>query len=206
MMDVHRINAALRRLPVWPVYLSGAAAVAGYFALAAGGWLGPDPVRTLEQDLGRLAIRELIAVLAISPLRDFTGINLLRFRRALALAATLAVTVHLAVWLFLDLPGLSLVWREILERPYIAVGMAAFALMIPLAVTSFNAAIQRLGAAGWRRLHRLTYGVIVLAGLHFVMLRKGWQAEPLIHFAIILVLLLARLWPRRSARRIRQGA
>ncbi len=205
MMDVHKINALLRKIPVWPVHVLGALAVAGYFALAAAGRLGPDPVRILEQDLGRLALKELIAVLAISPWRDFTGINLLRFRRAIALAAVLAVTVHLGVWLFLDLPGISLLGREILKRPYITIGMAAFALMIPLALTSSNAAIRRLGAMRWRRLHRLTYPLIVLCAIHFIMLRKGWQAQPMVYLAIILILLLARLLPRKTPARARQG-
>ena len=201
IMHAHAINAFLRRLPPWPVYILGVLAIAAKIWLAASGHMGPDPVRTLEQELGRLGLQELLAVMAITPLRRLSGISLLRFRRALALVAVFTIAAHLAVWLLLDVQGISAFWREIIKRPYITVGMAAFILMIPLAATSTNAAIRRMGARGWRRLHMLSYPVILLAGVHFIMLRKGWQAEPLFYMAAIMMLLALRLpWSVRPLR------
>ena len=92
----------------------------------------------------------------------------------------------------LDVGILSQIWADIVKRPYITVGMVGFALMIPLAVTSNNRSVRKLGSV-WRKLHKLTYAVGVLGGLHFVMLAKGFQLEPLIYMAVILMLLAARL-------------
>lgn len=189
-----RINATARKLPVWPLYILGVLPAVAEYALGLTGRLGVDPVKAIEHQLGLYALQLLIIGLAITPMRRYLGINLLRFRRAIGLLAFFYVCAHLATWLLLDIQLLwGQIWRDILKRPYITIGMAAFALMIPLAVTSNNKVLRRMGAAAWRRLHKLTYLVAVLGAVHFVMLVKGWQLEPLIYLAIILALLALRL-------------
>ena len=202
-----RIGRLVGRVPVTTVYAVGLMLIAWPFARALTGALGPDPVRTLEQDLGLSALQVLVAMLAVTPLRRLTGISLLRFRRALGLTALMIVIAHLSVWLFLDVADVGRIWNDIVRRPWITVGMAAFLMMLPLAATSTASAIRRLGAAAWRRLHMLTYVLVPLAGVHFVMVRKGWQAEPLLYLALIALLLALRLerllLRRRSASRPR---
>ncbi len=193
------VNALARRLPAWPVYVLGVLPIAWWFWLGVNGGLGPDPVRTLEREIGLYALQLLAVVLAITPLRRLLGINLLRYRRALALVAFFAVVSHLLVWALLDVQDMALVWEDIVKRPYITIGMLAFVLMLPLALTSSNVAIRRLGARRWRRLHRLTYLIVPLAATHFVMVRKGWQAEPLAWLAIVMILLGLRALQRSAA-------
>ncbi len=198
-----RIGRLAGRVPVATVYVVGILLIAWPFMQALTGALGPDPVRTLEQNLGLSALQVLVAMLAVTPLRRFAGINLLRFRRALGLTALMIVSAHLTVWLFLDVGEPARIWNDILRRPWITVGMIAFLMMLPLAATSSGAAIRRLGAATWRRLHMLTYVLVPLAAVHFVMVRKGWQVEPLIYLAIVALLLslrLERMLPRRRSR------
>ena len=139
-----------------------------------------------------MALQFLIAGLAVTPLRRYLGINLLKFRRAIGLIAFYYVTLHLLVWLFLDVQILSQIVADILKRPYITIGMLGFALMVPLAITSNNWSVRKLGAA-WRRLHTLVYGAAVLGALHFVMLSKGFQIEPLIYLGAVIALLALRL-------------
>ena len=191
-MIVDRINGLARRVPLWAVWLVYGSAVPWLLYLGMTGGLGAEPIKALEHELGEIALQLLIIGLCITPLRRFTGVNLLRFRRAIGLLAFAYVVLHLAVWAVLDLGALDRVWADIVKRPYITVGMLAFVLMVPLALTSNNASVRRLGAR-WRRLHRLTYAVALLGALHFVMLRKGWQVEPLLYLAVILLLLALRM-------------
>lgn len=188
------INALIRRLPTLPLYVLGAAYPPWLLYLGLSGGLGVDPVKVLEHDLGRAGLQLLIAGLCITPLRRFAGINLLRFRRCLGLLAFLYIGLHLLVWLVLDVQILSQVWADILKRPYVTIGMAGFAAMIPLALTSNRLSLRRLGRH-WQRLHRLTYLVALLGGGHFVMQAKGIQLQPLVYFALILALLALRLRP-----------
>ncbi len=186
------INQVARRLPTWPVYLLGVLPFVWLFWLAVGNGLGPDPAKALEKELGGLAIKFLIATLCITPLR-WTGINLIRFRRALGLLAFFYVAMHLTTWIGLD-KGLR--WAEIIadlyKRPYIIIGMAGFLVMVPLAITSTNRAIRSMGPLAWRRLHTLSYVAAMAGALHFVMLKKTWATEPLIYLAIVTALLMAR--------------
>ncbi|HHS88864.1 MAG TPA: protein-methionine-sulfoxide reductase heme-binding subunit MsrQ [Rhodobacteraceae bacterium] len=186
------INGQLRRVPTWLVYIAGVFPVVWFFYLGFTGGLGPEPIKALEQELGRLSLQVLIAVLAVTPLRKYTGISLLNFRRALGLLVFFYVVVHLSVWLFLDVQIWSQIWADIVKRPYITIGMAGLLLMVPLAITSNNLSMRKLGAATWRKLHKLTYVVAVLGAVHFVILRKGWQVEPLIYLTIIALLLATR--------------
>ncbi len=191
---VQSINTASRKVPAWSLYVVGLLPPLFLVWQLFNGQLGVDPVKTLEHQLGEWALWLLIAGLAITPLRNQFGINLIKFRRALGLVAFLYVGLHLAVWLFLDM-GLLLdqILRDIVKRWYITIGMASFVLMIPLAITSNNASLRKLGGATWRKLHKLVYGAVLLGGLHFVILVKGWQVEPLLYLALIIFLLALRL-------------
>lgn len=201
------ISAGARRVPVWSVWLVALAPVPWLFWAAATGGLGVEPVEALEHRLGLFALQFLIAGLAVTPLRRHLGVNLLRFRRALGLIAFTYVTLHLAVWLVLDVQIPAQIWADILKRPYITIGMAAFLLLLPLALTSNDRSVRRLGPA-WRKLHKLAYVAAILGGLHFVMLAKGFQLEPLLYMAAILALLALRLRGARprGARRLADSA
>ena len=192
------VNSALRRVPAWPLYIVAVFPPVWFFYLGLTGGLGAEPIEALEHKIGELALQLFVLVLAITPIRDWFGINLVKFRRALGLIVFFYVLFHLLVWLVLDLQ-FSGFWADILKRPYITIGMIAFALLIPLAVTSNNWSIRKLGPLGWRRLHKLTYAAGILGAVHFVMLAKGFQIEPLIYLGAILVLLAARIkLPKRS--------
>jgi methionine sulfoxide reductase heme-binding subunit len=194
---IDTVNQAARRLPTWPVYVLGMLPFAWLIWRAVGNDLGPNPAEALERQLGEYGLKFLIAALCVTPLR-WAGVNLVKFRRALGLLAFAYILLHLATWVGLDK---ALRWSEILadlyKRPYIIIGMLGFVAMIPLAVTSTNAAIRRMGPLAWRRLHQLTYLAALAGALHFVMLKKTWATEPLIYLGIVAVLLLARLWHRQ---------
>lgn len=196
------INRVMRGLPVWAVYLGGLAPLPILFWMGATGGLGVDPIESLEHRYGLLGLQFLVAGLCVSLLRRFLGINLIRLRRAIGLIAFYYIVAHLSVWLILDLHSLSAAWEDVLERPYITVGMGAFVLLVPLAATSNDYACRKLGPA-WRRLHRLTYIAVPLGAAHYVMLSKGWQLEPLIYAALIAALLAARVWPKRRVGALR---
>ncbi len=188
-----RVNGVLRRVPVWPVYALGALPPFWFLYLGLTGGLGVEPITELEHRLGEIGLQALIAALAVTPLRRFTGISLLRFRRAIGLLAFYYIACHLLVWLVLDIRDLGRIWEDILERPYITIGMAGFLLLVPLAVTSNDASVRRLGAAAWKRVHWLAYPATILGAAHFVMLVKGWQIEPMLYLGAILALLAARI-------------
>jgi sulfoxide reductase heme-binding subunit YedZ len=171
--------------------------------LTGTGGLGADPVAEIEHRLGLWALRMLMITLAISPLRQLTGqAVLLRFRRMLGLYVFAYATLHLTAYLVLDLRGYwAQIFEEIVKRPYITVGFAAWLLLIPLAVTSTKSAIRRLGR-NWGRLHKLVYVIAVLAVLHFWWLVKSDIREPLLYATILAVLLGWRLGRKLiSARR-----
>lgn len=195
-MIADRLNRLARRVPATVLYVLGLVQALWLFYLGATGGLGVEPIKALEHELGEIALQLVIAGLCITPLRRFAGINLLKFRRALGLMAFFFVTLHLLVWLVLDVQIPALIWADILKRPYITVGMLAFALMIPLAMTSNGWSVRRLGAR-WRKLHRLTYAVAVLGGIHFLWLVKGFQIEPILYLAAIVLLLALRVRPVR---------
>jgi len=198
-MDKQAINTRIRKVPTWPLYAAAPLPIAWLYYRGLTGGLGVDPVKAIEHQLGLWALQLLIVGLAITPLRRHLGINLLKFRRVTGLSAFLYVVAHLLTWLALDIQFLwDQIGRDILKRPYITIGMSGFALMLPLAATSYNGAIRRMGAAAWGRLHKLTYPVVVLGGVHYLMVVKGWQIEPMIYLAVITLLLGLRLRPRNG--------
>lgn len=194
---VDRLNQSLRRVPIWPLYILLSLPIPYFFYLGLTGGLGPEPINALEREYGALGLKLLIAGLAITPLRRFAGLNLIRFRRAIGVMTFVYILSHFLVWAFLDIQTLDRVWSDILKRPYITIGMAGFLCLIPLAATSNNWSVRRLGPR-WRKLHKLTYAAVILGGLHYIWLVKGIQLEPLIYMAVILGLLALRIPGRRK--------
>jgi len=198
---MNALNGGLRKIPAWTLYIVGAGWAGWLFYSALIGALGPEPINALEREYGALALKLLIAGLVITPLRNFVGLNLIKFRRALGLTAFFYVVLHLSVWLLLDVQALAQVWTEIVKRPYITIGMVGFVALIPLALTSNNRSLRKMGPLRWRKLHKLTYLAVVLGGVHFLMLVKGWQWEPILYLATILLLLATRILPTRASRK-----
>ena len=191
------LNQMARKPPTWAVYGLGALYPAWLLWQGLTGGLGVDPVKVMEHALGEAGLQLLIAGLCITPLRRYAGLNLLRFRRAIGLLSFSYIALHLLVWLVLDVQILSQIWADILKRPYITIGMAGFLLLIPLAVTSNNLSVRRMGRR-WHRLHKLAYVAVLLGALHFVMLAKGFQLEPLLYMVTVLALLFLRVAPPKA--------
>lgn len=182
--------------PDWPLYPLGFIPAIWLFVQAVTDNLGADPAKALERGLGEWALRLIILGLAITPLRQVAGINWVRYRRAIGLLAFFYVLLHLITYMVLD-QGLDWVAiaADILRRPYITIGMLGFLLLLPLALTSTNAMIRRLGGARWRRLHRLVYPAAFAGAAHYLLLVKSWPLEPIIYAAIVVALLVWRLVP-----------
>lgn len=174
-----------------------ASLVAGAFGLA-GFNLGANPVETLLHSLGLWGLRFLVLTLVVTPLRDVTGkVWLLHFRRMLGLYAFFYVLLHFLTWLIIDQDFyLAGIFADIVERPFITIGFAAFLMLIPLAITSTNGMMRRLGKR-WKKLHRLVYPIAVLGVWHFYWLIKADIREPLIYAAIVAFLLGWRVWKAR---------
>ena len=163
---------------------------------------GADPMKTLERTLGLWAFRFLLISLAISPVRELAGINLLRYRRAVGLLAFFYALLHLSTYAVLDqVLDFAAIWADIVKRPYITVGMLAFAILVPLAVTSNNAMVRRLGGAAWARLHSWVYLAGSAAAAHYLLLVKSWTAQPLTYASLMALLLGYRVYRRLRGRR-----
>ena len=158
--------------------------------------LGANPIDKLIRELGVWGLRLLIVGLAITPLaRILKQPRLIRFRRTVGLFAFAYVLLHLTNYVVTDQWfDWAAIGKDILKRPFITVGMAAFVLLVPLAVTSTNWALRKLGPVRWRKLHRLTYLIVPLGVIHYLMLVKADQKPPLIYGAIVALLLGWRMW------------
>jgi sulfoxide reductase heme-binding subunit YedZ len=184
---------SVKAVPEWAVYALGALPGLWLAHAAATGGLGFDVARSLEKELGALALKFLVIGLAITPLWRLTGLNLSKYKQALGLIAFAYAVLHLATYVVLDNQlDWALIIEDIWKRPYITIGMLAFALLVPLAVTSNAAMVKRLGAEGWKRLHTLVYLIVPLGALHYAMLTKTWEAEPLAWLAAALTLIALR--------------
>lgn len=194
------INRFARKVPVWLVYLLYALPIPVLFYLAATGGMGVEPINALEREMGEITLQLLIIGLAITPARKYFGLNLLKFRRAIGVMAFVYVVVHLGIWVVLDMSlRWEQMWSDIWKRPYITIGMVAFLAMIPLAVTSNNLSVRKLGAASWRKMHKLVYPIAILGAVHYIMVQKVWEVEPLMYLAVILGLLALRYKPSQKA-------
>lgn len=162
--------------------------------------LGVNPAEALIRATGDWTLRFLCIVLAVTPLRVISNTPALaRFRRMLGLFVYFYVLVHLLSYSWFDMGfDVADIVRDIIKRPFILVGFSAFLLLTPLAATSFNAAIRRLGAKRWQMLHKLVYLIAGLGLLHFFWMRSGKNdfAEVAVYAAIIATLLGWRVWQR----------
>lgn len=195
------------KLGVWVVCLAPLA------TLVLRAWrddLTANPISFITNTLGDWTFRLLLASLALTPLRIVTGMAWqMPLRRLLGLFAFFYAALHFSVWIGLDhFFNWSQMGGDIVERPYITVGMLAFIGLVPLAVTSTTGMIRRLGARNWKRLHRLVYVVAVCAALHFLWLAKVGRRDQYVYAAIVALLLGVRLWDatRRAFARRRAGA
>lgn len=204
ILSLH-IGNRWRSASIWAVYAVGFLPAIWTFYLGASGQLGADPVKTFELFLGLWTIRFLILSLAVSPLRDLFGWNLLRYRRAVGLLTFYYALMHFTVYLTLDQAmDVDAVFADILKRPFIMFGMASLALLVPLAITSNNFSIRRMGRR-WTWLHRLVYVSAAAAALHFALATKVFNIEQTIYIGIILLMILYRSWrPIARARKDQQ--
>ena len=163
----------------------------------AGLSLGANPIETLLHRLGIWGLNFLLITLAITPLRYISGWNwLVRFRRMLGLFAFFYVFMHFLVYAGLDQRfDLQAIFEDIAERPYITIGFTALVLLIPLAVTSTNGMMRRLGAR-WKKLHRMVYGIAILGVWHFYWQVKLDTLEAVLYAAMLALLLAYRIWRR----------
>lgn len=156
--------------------------------------LGWNPVEAFHRISGDWAIRILLLSLAVTPFsKILKSPKPILFRRMIGLFAFFYVLLHLSGYVWLDKAfAWPDIWQDILKRQYITVGVTALVLLVPLAVTSTKGWIKRLGARNWQHLHKSVYLIGVLAVVHFIMMRKGFQIEPLVYAAILAGLLLFR--------------
>jgi len=214
-----RTDQFLRRV-LKPIVFVSALMPAGYLAWAVfTGNLSPNPLGDITSDTGDWALRFLCVTLGITPLRRVSGWNgAIKFRRMLGLFAFFYGALHFLTYVILDrLAGLDLsdtngswmaaralaaaVSGDICKRPFIAVGFTAFALMIPLAVTSTTGMIRRLGGRRWQALHRLMYAACVAAVLHYWWLVRADVRRPVAYGVVIAILLAFRLYWTRFHRK-----
>ena len=162
--------------------------------LGLNGGLGANPIEFITRSTGTWTLTGLMLTLAVTPLRRLSGYNaLLRYRRMLGVFTFFYASLHFTTYIWLDqFFNLAHVLKDIYKRPFITVGFAAFVLLIPLAITSTNAMMRRLGKR-WQQLHRLVYLIGGLGVLHYVWLVKKDLTQPLIYGAVLLVLLSLRL-------------
>lgn len=157
-----------------------------------------EPIEHITRGTGDWVLYFLCITLAVTPLRRFTGWNwLLRLRRELGLFAFFYACLHFTTFFWFDhWFDVAEMWKDVLKRPFITVGFTAFVLLIPLAATSTNGMIKRLGARRWQWLHRLIYVIAPLGILHFWWMKAGKHdfREPIIFGTIVALLLGLRLY------------
>jgi sulfoxide reductase heme-binding subunit YedZ len=198
-----RAEAPLRRLirpALWLLVVVPAIVLVAQLLLNQ---LGAEPIESLEHASGEWALRLLAASLAVTPLMRLTGWGwLVAQRRFLGLAAFFWAMGHLSVYIvldqFFDWPEIV---KDVLKHLYITVGMLAFVLMIPLALTSTKSSIRRLGGQRWNQLHRLVYVTAVAGCVHYLWAVKKDIAEPLLYAAVFVVLFVLRLVLRKPGPR-----
>ena len=165
--------------------------------------LGANPIETVTRSLGEWTLRFLLITLTVTPLRKYTGWHwLIRLRRMLGLFTFAYGVSHLLTYVWLDqFFDWEAIAKDIIKRPFITVGFAALMLMLPLAVTSSNFAIRKLGGRRWQSLHRAIYPIAILGCVHFWWLVKKDVTWPLVYAVITVALLGIRAWWREQERR-----
>lgn len=182
---------------IWALYAVGFVPAAWSFYLGLTGQIPGNAIKEFEHLLGIWALRFLLATLAVTPLRDLAGVNLVRYRRALGLTAFWYVVMHFTTYFVLEKGvDLPVIWKDIVARPFITIGMACLIMLIPLAATSNNWSLRRLGPR-WNRLHRLAYVIALGGALHFAMSVKVVTFEPLIYMTLTTLLVAYRPFRRR---------
>ena len=162
--------------------------------------LGANPVEFFLRTTGVLTLTFLLITLAVTPLRKLFGWNtLIKYRRMLGLFSFFYGCLHLVTYSIFDKGiGLSAIISDVIQRPFIALGMTAFTLLIPLAITSTNKMVKRLGGKNWARLHKVTYVAAILGVIHFWMIVKSDIFYPALFGLVLAVSLLIRLvWVKR---------
>lgn len=191
-MTADRAARLWRPASIWALYAVGFVPAAVWFYLGATGQIPGNAVKEFEHVLGIWALRFLIATLAVTPLRDLAGINLVRYRRALGLLAFWYVVMHFLTYMVLDQRlDVATILADIAKRPFITIGMACLVLLVPLALTSNNFSIRRLGPR-WNRLHKLVYVIVLGGATHFAMSVKVVTAEPFIYLSLAILLVAYR--------------
>ena len=195
---INRFLAGRWAKPVW--FFASCLPVAWLVFGAATDQLGANPAEFLVRSTGDWTLRALCLVLAVTPVRTLLGLTgLARMRRMAGLFVYLYVVLHLLAYAWFDM-GFEVadIAKDIAKRPFILVGFAAFVLLSPLALTSFNRAIKAMGAKRWQALHRLVYAVAGLAVLHFFWMRAGKNnfAEVAVYAAVLGFLLAWRCYRR----------
>ncbi|WP_424930611.1 protein-methionine-sulfoxide reductase heme-binding subunit MsrQ [Amaricoccus tamworthensis] len=204
MNVVDRVNGVIRKIPLWSVYLGSIVPFIWYATLAVQNRLGADPVKVLEHEFGLIALQLLVAALAVTPLRELLRVNFLRLRRLMGQMAFVYAVLHVLVWAVLDRQlDWSAIIADLYKRPYIILGAGAFLCLVPLAATSFDVAVRRMGGMAWRKLHRLAYPATALAALHFLWLVKAWPPEPIMYCLIVGLLLVYRVFRGRIRNALR---
>jgi sulfoxide reductase heme-binding subunit YedZ len=167
---------------------------------ALNGQLGSKPIEAISQRTGNWSLLFLLMTLSITPLKKlFAWSHLVRYRKLLGLTAFFYASLHISTYLVLDHAfNLSEILSDIAKRPYIALGLLAFLLTIPLAITSTSAMKKRLGKQ-WKTLHQLIYPVGLLGIVHYLWLVKKDFTQPLLYASLFLFLMAVRVWDRQMS-------
>ena len=160
--------------------------------------LGANPIEKITHRTGDWSLRFLLITLTITPLRKIFGWKqLVRLRRMFGLFAFFYVCIHFSIYIVFDhFFDVNEIAKDIVKRPYVTVGFTAFLLLIPLAITSTNKMMKRMGKS-WKQLHQLVYVIAVLGILHYLWLVKADVLQPVMHAIILLILLSIRVWYQR---------
>lgn len=198
------MGATLRNPKCW-LFAVCLLPLARLFVLGSGGGLGANPIEFITHSTGTWTLAGLLVTLSVTPLRRLTGrADLIRYRRMLGLFAFFYAILHFMTYLWLDqFFDFASIAKDIVKRPFITVGFAAFVLLIPLAVTSTRVMMRRLGRH-WQPLHRLVYLIALLGVIHYVWLVKKDLTQPLMFGAVLVLLLAMRLpWSRNALHAVR---
>lgn len=166
--------------------------------------LGANPIELITRSLGTWTLVFLLITLTITPLRKLSGWTwLIKLRRMAGLFAFFYATLHFITYIWLDqFFDLSAMYKDVIKRPFITIGFAAFVLLIPLALTSTNAMMKKMGGKNWQLLHRLVYTIALFGVLHYWWLVKKDLTQPIIYSSVLAVLLGYRLWVWQSKKKL----